>query len=85
MKPANIDIHGVYTLFNTGGIEVHIEEGYDPFVFWRMSCGEKCGEYDACYNCNGCKWHKAKINYTQKGAFFRAGGMRVYLDQVMRI
>ena len=63
MKTKNIDVHGVYSLFNTGGIEVHIEEGYDPFV----------------------KWHKAKISYTQKGAFFRAAGMRIYLSEVMRV
>lgn len=27
MKNANIDVHGVYSLFNTGVIEVHIEDG----------------------------------------------------------
>ena len=37
MKTKNINVHGVYSLFNTGGIEVHIEEGYDPFVYWRYS------------------------------------------------
>ena len=37
MKNVNIDVHGVYSLSNTGGIEVHIEEGYDPFIFWRYS------------------------------------------------
>ena len=37
MKTKNIDVHGVYSLFNTGGIEVHIEEGYDPFILWRFS------------------------------------------------
>lgn len=76
MKTKNIDVHGVYSLFNTGGIEVHIEEGYDPFILWRYSIIDTEPQ----------KWHKAKINETAAGrAFFRAGGMRVYLDQVMRV
>lgn len=76
MKNANIDVHGVYSLFNTGGIEVHIEEGYDPFILWRYSIIDTEPQ----------KWHKSKINETAAGrAFFRAGGMRVYLDQVMHV
>lgn len=75
MKTKNIDVHGVYSLFNTGGIEVHIEEGYDPFVYWRYSIIDE----------GSLKWHKAKISYTQKGAFFRAAGMRIYLSEVMRV
>ena len=75
MKTKNIDVHGVYSLFNTGGIEVHIEEGYDPFVYWRYSIIDE----------GPLKWHKAKICYTQKGAFFRAAGMRIYLSEVMRV
>ena len=75
MKTKNIDVHGVYSLFNTGGIEVHIEEGYDPFVYWRYSIIDE----------GPLKWQKAKISYTQKGAFFRAAGMRIYLSEVMRV
>lgn len=75
MKTKNIDVHGVYSLFNTGGIEVHIEEGYDPFVYWRYSIIDE----------GPLKWHKAKISYTPKGAFFRAAGMRIYLSEVMRV
>lgn len=76
MKTKNIDVHGVYSLFNTGGIEVHIEEGYDPFILWRFSIIDTEPQ----------KWHKAKISETATGrAFFRANGMRVYLDQVMRV
>ena len=76
MKTKNIDVHGVYSLFNTGGIEVHIEEGYDPFVYWRYSIIDE----------GPLKWHKAKISETAAGrAFFRANGMRIYLDQVMRV
>lgn len=76
MKIKNIDVHGVYTLFNTGGIEVHIEEGYDPFVYWRYSI----------IDTKPLKWHKAKISDTAAGrAYFRANGKRIYLDQVMRI
>lgn len=75
MKTKNIDVHGVYSLFNTGGIEVHIEEGYDPFVYWRYSIIDE----------GPLKLHKAKISYTQKGAFFRAAGMRIYLSEVMRV
>ena len=74
MKTA-IDVHALYNLFNTGGIEVHIEEGYDPFIFWRYSIIDTEPQ----------KWHKAKISYTKKGAFFRAGGMRVYLSEVIRV
>lgn len=55
----NIDVHGVYSLFNTGGIEVHIEEGCDPFILWRFSIIDTKPQ----------KWRKAKINYTKKGAF----------------
>ena len=76
MKTKNIDVHGVYSLFNTGGIEVHIEEGYDPFVYWRYSIIDE----------GPLKWHKAKINDTAAGrAYFRANGKRIYLDQVMRV
>ena len=75
MKTKNIDVHGVYSLFNTGGIEVHLEEGYDPFILWRFSIVDTEPQ----------KWHKAKISYTQKGAFFRAAGMRIYLSEVMRV
>lgn len=30
MKTQNIDVHGVCSICNTGGIEVHLEEGYEP-------------------------------------------------------
>ena len=43
MKTANIDVHGVYCLCNTGSIEVHIEEGYDPLIYWRYSINRKTG------------------------------------------
>jgi hypothetical protein len=76
MKTKNIDVHGVYSLFNTGGIEVHIEEGYDPFILWRFSIIDTEPQ----------KWHKAKINDTAAGrAYFRANGKRIYLDQVMHV
>ena len=75
MKTA-IDVHGVYNLFNTGGIEVHIEEGYDPFILWRYSIIDTEPQ----------KWHKAKIYYNGSGkAYFRHNGARVYLSEVMRV
>lgn len=76
MKTKNIDVHGVYSLFNTGGIEVHIEEGYDPFVYWRYSIIDE----------GPLKWHKAKIYDTAKGRqYFKYGKIRIYLDEVMRV
>ena len=76
MKYQNIDIHGVYSISNTGGIEVHIEEGYDPFILCRY----------AIIDTEPQKWHKAKISDTAAGrAYFRANGKRIYLDQVMCI
>lgn len=76
MKNANIDVHGVYNLFNTGGIEVHIEEGYDPFILWRFSIVDTEPQ----------KWHKAKIYDTAKGRqYFKYGKIRIYLDEVMRV
>lgn len=76
MKAANIDVHGVYSLCNTGSIEVHIEEGYDPLVYWRYSI---MGQQPQ-------NWRKAKIYYTAKGrAFFLAGGIRVHLNQVLKV
>lgn len=72
----NLEVHGVYSIYNTGGIEVHIVEGYDPFVYWRYSIIDTPPQ----------KWHKAKINYAASGrAYFRAQSMRIYLDHVMRI
>ena len=56
MKTKNIDVHGVYSLFNTGGIEVHIEEGYDPFILWRFSIIDTEPQ----------KWHKAKNQTTRQ-------------------
>ena len=76
MKTKNIDVHGVYSLFNTGGIEVHIEEGYDPFILWRFSIIDTEPQ----------KWHKAKIKDTAAGrSYFRANVKRIYLDQVMHV
>ena len=77
MKTKNIDVHGVYSLFNTGGIEVHIEEGYDPFIMWRLSIVDSEKPQ---------KWHKAKIYDTAKGRhYFKCGRIRIYLDEVMRV
>ena len=77
MKNANIDVHGVYSLFNTGVIEVHIEyEGYDPFILWRFSIIDTEPQ----------KWHKAKIYDTAKGRqYFKYGKIRIYLDEVIRV
>lgn len=76
MNIKNIDVHGVYCLCNVGGIEVHLEEGYDPRVWWRFSIVDEKPQ----------KWHRVKIYYNAKGrAFFKAGNMRVYLDEVMRV
>ena len=76
MKTKNIDVHGVYSICNTDWIEVHLEEGYEPFVYWRYSIIDTEPQ----------KWHKAKISDTAAGrAYFRANGKRIYLDQVMRI
>lgn len=76
MKYQNIDIHGVYSISNTGGIEVHIEEGYDPFILWRY----------AIIDTEPQKWHKAKIYDTAKGRqYFKYGKIRIYLDEVMRV
>lgn len=76
MKSGNFDVHGVFCICNTGGIEVHLEEGYDPFVYWRFSIMDTKPQ----------KWHRAKINETATGrSFFRARNMRVYLDQVTRV
>lgn len=76
MKTKNIDVHGVYSISNTDWIEVHIEEGYDPFILWRY----------AIIDTEPQKWHKAEIYDTAAGrAYFRANGKRIYLDQVMRV
>lgn len=76
MKTTNINVHGVYSLTNCACIEVHIEEGYNPRIMWRLSIVDHPLQ----------KWHEASIYETAVGrTYFRAGNMRVYLDQVMRI
>lgn len=76
MKTKNIDVHGVYSICNTGWIEVHLEEGYEPFVYWRYSIIDTEPQ----------KWHKAKIYDTAKGRhYFKYGKIRIYLDEVMRV
>ena len=76
MKTQNLKVHGIYHMFNVGGIEVHIEEGYDPLVYWRYSIIDEKPQ----------KWHKAKVTYTAAGrSYFQANGKRIYLDQVMSV
>lgn len=75
MKTKNIDVHGVYSLTNCACIEIHIKEGYDSRIMWRVSIVDHPLQ----------KWHEARIDETAAGrAYFRAGNMRIYLDQVMR-
>lgn len=76
MKTTNIDIHGVYNLSNCACIEVHFEEGYDSRIMWRVSIVDHPLQ----------KWHRARIDETAVGrAYFRAGNMRIYLDEVMHV
>ena len=76
MKTTNIDVHGVYNLTNCACIEVHFEESYDHRIMWRVSIVDHPLQ----------KWHSARIDETVAGkAYFRAGNMRIYLDQVMRL
>ena len=72
----NLEVHGVYSVCNVGGIEVHLVEDCDPLVYWRYSIINTLLQ----------KWHKAKINYAASGrAYFRAQNMRIYLDQVIKV
>lgn len=75
MKTTNIDVHGVYNLSNCACIEVHFEKGYYPRIMWRVSIVDHPLQ----------KWHRARIDERAGRAYFRAGNMRVYLDQVMRL
>lgn len=71
----DLEVQAVYCMSNFGGIEVHLafEDG-DRCMYWRYNFGEPE------------KWHKAKIYDTAKDrCYFRAGNMRVYLDQVIRV
>lgn len=73
----SVKIHGLYSLANCACLEVHIEEGYDPFIMWRLSI---------VYSEKPQKWHKAKIYDTAKGRhYFKYGKIRIYLDEVMRV
>ena len=73
----SVKIHGLYSLANCACLEVHIEEGYDPFIMWRLSIVDSEKPQ---------KWHKAKIYYNGSGkAYFRHNGARVYLSEVMRV
>ena len=75
MKTKNIDVHGVYSLTNCACIEIHIKEGSDSRIMWRVSIVDHPLQ----------KWHEARTYETAAGrAYFRAGNMRIYLDQVMR-
>lgn len=65
------------SLANCACLEVHIEEGYDPFIMWRLSIVDSEKPQ---------KWHKAKIYDTAKGRqYFKYGKIRIYLDEVMRV
>ena len=76
MKTQNIDVHGVYSLTNCACIEIHIKEGSDSRIMWRVSIVDHPLQ----------KWHEARTYETATGrAYFRAGNMRIYLDQVMRV
>ena len=73
----SVKIHGLYSLTNCACLEVHIEEGYDPFIMWRLSIVDSEKPQ---------KWHKAKIYDTAKGRqYFKYGKIRIYLDEVMRV
>lgn len=73
----SVKIHGFYSLANCACLEVHIEEGYDPFIMWRLSIVD---------NEKPQKWHKAKIYDTAKGRqYFKYGKIKIYLDEVMRV
>lgn len=73
----SVKIHGLYSLANCACLEVHIEEGYDPFIMWRLSIVDSEKPQ---------KWHKAKIYDTAKGRqYFKYGKIKIYLDEVMRV
>ena len=73
----SVKIHGVYSLSNCACVEVHIEEGYDPYIMWRLSIMDSEKPQ---------KWHKAKIYDTAQGRqYFRYGKIKIYLDEVMRV
>lgn len=70
-------VHGVYCLSNCGGLNVHIEDGIDPCIFWQLVILDSEKPQ---------KWHKAKLYNTIKGRqYFKYGNMRIYLDKVMRV
>ena len=83
-KNEGVKIHGVYSLTNCACVEVHLEEGYDPFVMWRLSIVDGIKPQ---------KWHKAKIYETRKGRLYFNFGYschyksrtRIYLDEVMKV
>ena len=76
MKTQNFDVHGVYSLTDCACIEIHIKEGYDSCIMWRVSIIDHPLQ----------KWHEARIDETATGrTYFRAGNMRIYLDQVIRV
>ena len=67
MKTQNIDVHGVYSLTNCACIEIHIKEGSDSRIMWRVSIVDHSLQ----------KWHEARTYETATGrAYFRAGNMR---------
>jgi len=73
MQNEKLTVHGVYTLSNFGGLEVSVVDGAD-YLYWRNNYGKPE------------RWRRARIYYTKSyGAYFTAGGFRVYLSEVMRI
>lgn len=72
----NYQVHGVYCLSNVAGLEVHIEEGYDPIVYYRLVIIDGMKPQ---------KWYKSKVYSTNKGNYFRFGNSRIYLNQIMRV
>ena len=69
----NLIVHGVKPDSNFGGLEVSVAPGAD-YLHWRTNYGEPS------------KWHSAKIYYTANyRTYFIARGVRVYLDEVMRV
>lgn len=70
----NFEVHGVYPISNCGGLEVHLEEGYDPIVYYRLAILDSDKPQ---------KWHRSKLYETSKGFYFKFGNHRIYLSEVM--
>ena len=70
-------IHGVYSLSNCAALQIHIDDhGIETAVYYKLVIIDGMKPQ---------KWYKAKVYYNTKGAYFKFGNSRIYLDQVLRV